>query len=367
MYILKGDFSNYTQALNINLNDIIKNGFDVAEALDGLNSVELGATLDFSLKASDIINWAYQMTNFMTGKNGNLAKYLYFFVGALTTDGNGNTIGYDGEIAFSVSLKVYLEMANIVSQLAAGDGLNLATALDGARIYVEIDYKTTLHDSTYADPAKIKLWVEVRNGKLYLYIDSNDLGDVIGFGDFFSYIAIEGIDLGSMFSSGEGASSAAEAITAAASSDGETNTGILPESIWGILNMIIGRLMFARDFVTIGLNENLLGDLVKMFGEENDTLAEIIDFLPKMFTTNNSDTSGVTINFAGTEPSVDINAGFTVGTDYYLTVTEYNTMFGYHGKYNYDNGVNWANGDPVYTKNADGTYTLAGAMTASMN
>lgn len=75
--------------------------------------------------------------------------------------------------------------------------------------------------------------------------------------------------------------------------------------------------------------------------------------MPKLRTTDTKDTSGITINFYGNSPSVDINLGFKVGTLVYETVANFNAMYGEDGRY--FKGSNWSG---TTFKEKDGNYTV---------
>ncbi|MDE5601332.1 MAG: hypothetical protein K2J16_02420, partial [Clostridia bacterium] len=237
--------------------------------------------------------------------------------------------------------------------------------LEGATVYVELEYRTTLHPEK---TAKAKLWVEIKNGKLNLYVDVNDLGTLVNWGDFFSYGAIEGLDLAALF--GSGSTAAVEAGVAAASADDDVNYGILPEGIWGILDMLVGRLLFARDFLTVGLREDLLSKIFVSLSNVDPALSESISkFLPGMFTSNGIDTSGITFDLSGNAPALSLNIGFKVGKTLYMDVDKYNNYYGAGGKYveNGVTGVNWANvtGGVTYIKDGDGNYVQGGDATTN--
>ena len=49
--------------------------------------------------------------------------------------------------------------------------------------------------------------------------------------------------------------------------DEEVNTGMIPANIWSVLNVVLGRLLIANDFITVGLNETLIADLIGMLAD----------------------------------------------------------------------------------------------------
>ncbi|MDE6059947.1 MAG: hypothetical protein K2G31_00515, partial [Clostridia bacterium] len=341
-YKMKHDFTQYVEALDINLNQLLHGSgtTDIIDMLGGLQTVELGASFDITLTARDIVNWTNQMTEFIGDEN--ITEYLYFLIAALENDA-----AFNGEISFLGSLKAYLNIANVLNFISKGGAIT--DMLEGATVYVELEYRTTLHPQK---TATVRLWAEINGGKLNLYIDVNDLGKLIGWGDFFSYGAIEGLDLAALLGSG---STAAVEAGVAASADEDVNYGILPESIWGILDMLVGRLLFARDFLTIGLREDLLSKIFVSLSDVDPALSDSLSkFLPEMFTSNGTDTSGITFDLSGNAPALSLNIGFKVGREQYMAVDKYNRYYGANGKYVESGvtGVNWANvtGGVTYIK-----------------
>ena len=355
-YILSGDFKGYTKAMTIDLSKL--SNVSIADMLGDFKSVEFGVTLDLMLEVSNIINWAYQMTKFID--DSTITEYLYFLIASLEyIENEGNKTETNSKVSLNASINVYLPTQNIVAILTNNDPdktINILDVLDGIKAYVEITYQTGLHKN----PATSRLWFEINGGKLDAYLDMAEIGELIGFGNFFSYGKLDGFDLAPLLGSAS-ATSVAEAIAAAdkALDDEIVNTGMLPEGIWGTLNVLLGRLLLSSDFITVGLNESLLADLLKiLINSDSEILNSVAEFLPKLYTTNDSDTSGITINFSGNSPSVDINFGFKVGEDYYITVQRYNEMFGKNGKYCID-GVTYSDWSGTrFAKNEDGTYSV---------
>lgn len=334
------DFTNYTKALALNLGDLLGGGtFDVASVLAGLESVELGMSLDIKATLDDVINWTYQFTRFI--EDPQISQYLYFI--ATSLQANKECL-----IGLSVDLKAYLKLANLVKMIAGDKSVGILQALEGAKIYLELTYETNFHGN---QKPQAFLWVEIRGGKLYLNLDMSEIGDIVGWGDFFSYGVVDGLDLSSILGSSSTTASA-QAFTAA--DDEEVNTGLIPANIWSVLNVVLGRLLIANDFITVGLNETLIADLIGMLADSDSAVLQgISEFLPKLHTTDTKDTSGITINFYGNSPSIDINLGFKVGTLYYETVNNFNAMYGNDGKY--FKGSNWSG---ATFKQESGEYTV---------
>lgn len=339
------DFTNYTKALSLNLGDLLGGGeFDVTSVLAGLDSVELGANLNIKMTLDDVINWTYQFTKFIGSDQ--IAEYLYFVATSLK-----NNKEFESFIGLNVDLKAYLKLANLVKMIAGDKSVGILQALEGAKIYLELTYVTNFHGD--AQP-KALLWVEIREGKLYVNLDASEIGDIVGWGDFFSYGVIEGLDLSSILGS-SATTASAQASVAAMAADEEVNTGMIPANIWSVLNVVLGRLLIANDFITVGLNETLIADLIGMLADSDSAVLQGIgEFLPKLRTTDTKDTSGITINFYGNSPSVDINLGFKVGTLVYETVANFNAMYGEKGKY--FKGSNWSG--TTFTKDSNGNYTV---------
>ncbi|MBO5655028.1 MAG: hypothetical protein J6S32_03235, partial [Clostridia bacterium] len=124
---------------------------------------------------------------------------------------------------------------------------------------------------------------------------------------------------------------------------GDSNTGIIPEDIFGIVEMVLGQVLFGHDIIAVGLKYNLLVDLVGMLAENFDGA----DYLPKLEITEGADTSGLVINLGGGSPSIGVNLGFVVGYESYEEV----------GKYAYD-GVKFSLEDEEYVVDANGTHIM---------
>ncbi len=338
------DFTNYTKALALNLGDLLGGGtFDVTSMLADLECVELGLNLDIRMTLDDVINWTYQFTRFIDDPQ--ISEYLYFIATSLE-----NSKEFQSLIGLNLDLKVYLKMANLVKMIAGDKSVGILQALEGAKIYLELTYETNFHGD---EKPKALLWVEIKDGKLYLNIDASQIGDIVGWGDFFSYGVVDGLDLSSIL--GSSATTASAQALIAADDDEEVNTGLIPANIWSILNIVLGRLLIANDFITVGFNETLIADLIGMLADsDSEVLQGISEFLPKLYTTDTKDTSGITINFYGNSPSIDINLGFKVGTLYYETVNNFNAMYGANGKYS--KGSDWSG--TTFKKESDGSYTV---------
>lgn len=54
--------------------------------------------------------------------------------------------------------------------------------------------------------------------------------------------------------------------------DDDVNTGMIPANIWSILNVVLGRLLIANDFITVGLNETLIADFIGMLADSDSAV-----------------------------------------------------------------------------------------------
>ena len=107
--------------------------------------------------------------------------------------------------------------------MISGDtSVGILQVLEGAKIYLELTYETNFHGE---QKPKALLWVEIKDGKLYLNIDASQIGDIVGWGDFFSYGVVKGLDLSSILGT-SATSASAQAFTAA--DDEEANKGLIP-------------------------------------------------------------------------------------------------------------------------------------------
>lgn len=171
-----------------------------------------------------------------------------------------------------------------------------------------------------------------------VYIYAPDLGRVIGsavynegsdeavLGDLFADgLKLEGmLNLGELLSGITGGSGASEAVTAADSSFvidiGDATTGLIPEDIWGVLNLLVGQALFAGDMISVGITENLLAGLIEALVPEFPE--EDLELLPTFTVTSGADTSGVNLLFGDGSLALQVQLGIRGGFDDFATVKE---------------------------------------------
>ncbi|MEG1529532.1 MAG: hypothetical protein RR405_04175, partial [Clostridia bacterium] len=298
------DFANYSKVANINLNSLISDissgkPLDVASLLGELNTAEVGLKLDLSVTLKDVINWTYQMSKFAGTSAYN---YLNFIVSAL--EGNAE---YAGTFGLGIELKAYVNIQKILS----GD-TNIANLLGGSKIYLDISYISGLHPDKAA--GHLKIWIEIDEGGVaHIFLDGTSFADVVGLGSFLGKLKLD-LNLATLLTKND-----AKTTAISAGDNEDANTGLLPANIWSIMNLILGRLLIANDFLTIGLNENILSALVLMFAPGT----EMAEFLPALRTTLDEHTSGITLKLAGNHPELALEIGFMAGYENYLSMANF--------------------------------------------
>ncbi|MBR2485798.1 MAG: hypothetical protein IKB54_05575, partial [Clostridia bacterium] len=332
-YKAVNDFTNYSTIMNLDLGALLAGGaIDIASLLGDLKSVELDLSLAIDLKLSDVINWTEQMTKFVSTE-----LYDYFeFILASTDWDNAN---FSANIGLTLDIKAKLNVQNLLGLITGGG--DIMDALKGLEAYIKIGYNTNYHNENSA----IELWVNIDNdGKLNLYLNLEDMDEIVGMGDFFTKVKFEGLDLGGLLGGGEAEASAETLGTELSVETNNVSTGLLPENVFDIINIILGQVLFGHDIIAVGLNDKLLVDLVKMLAPD----FEGADYLPLLNVTEGADTSGVVINIGGGAPSIGVNLGFVVGYESYAEASEYA---------NYD-GVKFSLVDDKYVVDAAGTHVM---------
>ena len=333
-YKAVNDFTNYSTIMNLDLGALLAGGeIDIASLLGDLKSIELDLSLAIDLKLSDVINWTEQMTKFVSTE---LYDYFEFILASADWD-NAN---FSANIGLTLDIKAKLNIQNLLGLITGGG--NIMDALKGLEAYIKIGYNTNYHNEN----AAIELWVNIDNdGKLNLYLNLEDMDKIVGMGDFFTKVKFEGLDLGGLLGGGGEAEASAETLgTELSVETNNVSTGLLPENIFDIINIILGQVLFGHDIIAVGLNDKLLVDLVKMLAPD----FEGADYLPMLNVTEGADTSGVVINIGGGAPSIGVNLGFVVGYESYAEASEYA---------NYD-GVKFSLVDDKYVVDAAGTHVM---------
>ena len=217
----------------------------------------------------------------------------------------------------------------------------LPTILRGAKIYLEIAIDTNFYGEDIETAAPIQLWVEISDTDelfLNIYLIAPDLGEVTDIapypngeldttiGDFFAQgIKIENMIsladlLASTLEQSDGDNADNSAVTAADSGIiidiGNKNTGLLPEDIWGILgilDLLLGEVLFAHDMLSVGLAEDILAGLIGAAVPEFDEL----HLLPTFNVTGGS--TGVNILFGDGSLGLQVQLGINGGFDDYAS------------------------------------------------
>lgn len=300
----------------------------------GLETVEIGGTLSLDLTFRDAINWTRQMSRLME-TDSSADTYFEMLLASLAMNSAEfvSAIGLDIKLALQIRLDGLIAM---LPDLLSNDEIDtvalLGAILGGASIYLEIAIDTNFFGDRIEDAQPIKIWLLVdENLGADVYIYAPDLGRVIGsavynegsdeavLGDLFANgLKLEGmLNLGELLSGIAGGSGASEAVTAADGSFiidiGDATTGLIPEDIWGVLNLLVGQVLFAGDMISVGITENLLAGLIKALVPEFPK--EDLELLPTFTVTSGADTSGVNLLFGDGSLALQVQLGVRGGFD----------------------------------------------------
>lgn len=299
----------------------------------GLETVEIGGTLSLDLTFRDAINWTRQMSRLMK-TDSSADTYFEMLLASLAMNSAEfvSAIGLDIKLALQIRLDGLIDM---LPDLLGGGEIDtaalLGAILGGASIYLEIAVDTNFFGDKIEDAQPIKIWLLVdENLGADIYLDTTGLGKVIGsvgdgMTDFFGKLKLEGmLNLGELLSGIAGGSGASEAVTAADSSFvidiGDATTGLIPEDIWGVLNLLVGQVLFAGDMISVGITENLLAGLIEALVPEFPE--EDLELLPTFTVTSGADTSGVNLLFGDGSLALQVQLGVRGGFDDYAPLDE---------------------------------------------
>ena len=343
-------FTDYKTLLSLNIDKLIEQLGNKDESTDttsaildmlvgglqdaGLETVEIGGTLSLDLTFRDAINWTRQMSKLMA-TDSSADTYFEMLLASLAMNSAEfvSAIGLDIKLALQIRLDGLIAM---LPDLLSNDEIDtvalLGAILGGASIYLEIAIDTNFFGERIEGAQPIKIWLLVdENLGADVYIYAPDLGRVIGsavynegsdeavLGDLFANgLKLEGmLNLGELLSGITGGSGASEAVTAA---DGsfvidieDATTGLIPEDIWGVLNLLVGQVLFAGDMISVGITENLLAGLIKALVPEFPE--EDLELLPTFTVTSGADTSGVNLLFGDGSLALQVQLGVRGGFD----------------------------------------------------
>lgn len=309
--------------------DMLVNGLQDAE----LETLEIGGTLSLDLTFRDVLNWTRQMSRLMT-TDSSADTYFEMLLASMAM----NSAEFVSAIGLDITLALQIRLDGLIAMLPdllGGGEIDtaalLGALLGGASIYLEIAIDTNFFGDKIdgADPIRVWLLVDENLGA-DIYIDTADLGTVIGsvgegMGNFFGKLKLEGmLNLGELLSGLTGGDGASEAVTAADNSFiidiGDATTGLIPEDIWGVLDLLIGQALFAGDMISVGITENLLAGLIEALVPEFPE--EDIELLPTFTVTSGADTSGVNLLFGDGSLALQLQLGIKGGFDDYAPLDE---------------------------------------------
>lgn len=343
-------FTDYKTLLSLNIDKLIEQLGNTDESTDttsailkmlvdglqdaGLETVEIGGTLSLDLTFSDAINWTRQMSKLMA-TDSSADTYFEMLLASLAMNSAEfvSAIGLDIKLALQIRLDGLIAMLpDLLSNDEIDTAALLGAILGGASIYLEIAIDTNFFGDRIEDAQPIKIWLLVdENLGADVYIYAPDLGRVIGsavynegsdeavLGDLFANgLKLEGmLNLGELLSGITGGSGASEAVTAADGSFiidiGDATTGLIPEDIWGVLNLLVGQVLFAGDMISVGITENLLAGLIEALVPEFPE--EDLELLPTFTVTSGADTSGVNLLFGDGSLALQVQLGVRGGFD----------------------------------------------------
>lgn len=304
----------------------------------GLSSIELGAELSLDLSFRDAINWTRQMTELMR-VDGGTQDYFAMMLSSMALNSANFVSAIGMDIKLAVRLKTEGVFEALPSLLAGGNvaAADILPMLRGAMIYLEIALDTNFFGEEIAEAAPIQLWVEVSDDdELYLniYLIAPDLGTVTGltgeYGDFFAQgvkleNALSLIDLIPVEAAAKDATD--EAVIAAESSSGGIvidttgkDVGMVPDNIWGVLDLLLGEVILTHDMLSVGITEDLLGGLIGALVPEFP--AEDIKYLPTFKVTGGADSSGIKLLVGDADLTVKVELGIVGGFDDFAPVSE---------------------------------------------
>ena len=314
----------------------------------GLESIEIGGSLSLDIEFKDVLNWTRQMSRLMA-VGGSESNYFSMLLSSMAM----NSAEFVSKIGLDIDLAVRLEVANLLGVLPSlmeggeVDIMSLLPAiLPGAQIYLEIAIDTNFYGEDIEGAAPIQLWVEVTDDMMLdIYITAPDLGRVT---DIAKYPDDENNPIGDFFAQGikivdlislddllaRGASAEDEPLgeaTIAAEEEGggliidieDANVGIVPENIWGILDLLLGQVLFANDMLSVGLTETILAGLIEAMVPEFPK--EDLELLPTFKITSGSDTTGINLLFGDGSLGVQVQLGIQGGFDDFATIEEATT------------------------------------------
>lgn len=304
------DFKNL---LSIDLRQLVNpeeyGAFDILTALaeSGPETVEIDFTAGLGLSVSNIINLTHQLTHFLYPAGG--GDYFRVMLAAVTE----NFADLTAKLGGTVDVKLRVNVKNLIEGISADGGADLETMFAGAQAYISI----ALYGGgkTY-DP--IELWLEFDGSALAsLYIDGAALGELLGLSDaqygvLLDRLMLEDLDVFGLIASASAPvqqSAEAGAASPEVNAAGGKDTGILPENVWDILNMLLGQIMIADDTISVGLAETVLANLVEYFAPDFGGS----EYLPGIIVSGDY-MSGVNIFFEGA-PAIEVNIGLTSGMD----------------------------------------------------
>lgn len=347
-------FSDYQQLLSLDLGALLAGEqLDILDMLanSGIETLELSFSLNIDLSFGDIINWTEQMSRLMTLKDGS-NDYLKFILASLARN-QAEFMSYIGG-TLNVALQVNAgALLKALPELTSGGGITIdgiLPLLAGTKAYIEFFYRTNYHgdyqgedeggDKVDITDEPLRIWLDIdKDINANVYIQGNLLGQFIqtsdeNMGDFLGQkLKLEGLPLASLLASLGSKESTQDLTADAETADepivgadnditidiGDANTGILPEAVWGVLDLILGQLLFANDMLSVGLTEDLLANIIDNFLPDFDK--DSLSFLPNIKVTSASDTSGINILFGGA-PSIQIQLGVMSGMDSVIAVND---------------------------------------------
>ena len=302
----------------------------------GIESIELGGTLELGMTFNDALNWTRQMTKLLDVSGA--GETFEMLLTSLAMDSSE----FVSAIGLNVDLSLRVLTANLIEALPGlipadekeelDIGALLAALLPGAEIYIEIAVSGNFYGEALNDAEPMQIWVQVgEDGFIDITAYAPAIGEILGTGDdgtgdnaygdlLKDGLKVDGEKLGLSVDTlvglvAGGGQGGSEAVTAADEGglqigSGDANIGIIPENIWGILDLLVGQVLFANNTISVGITENLLAGLIEALVPE----FEGSEYLPTFtVTSDGTSTSGININVGGGSPSVNVHLGIKGG------------------------------------------------------
>lgn len=235
--------NNYRQFADVDLNRILS----ASEIMDVLVD-----SLDFGKSGKIYLNLSLDADSFAQDTGDNFVPWEKYFAALLGLNQNSARVLYqvlfpeselDGNGNFSIDIAAAIDVKKLLGGLIAGTGLNL----EGTEIRITINSDTMLFsEDSRKDGSKIVITaIGEADGILSVFIDNS------GYRGKGKHVAR--LDLNAILGT---------ATSSAAYASANENTGLIPENIFGVLNVLLGEVRLGGGKISVVLRENFIGALL---------------------------------------------------------------------------------------------------------